>query len=83
MSKKFIYLNNTEEHINKFAIVYMVNPTSHVNKSLKYQLEKCTNDTFGTTTQPFIKNTIKNKNSCVLALLIFYETRHKNLKKLS
>ena len=36
------------------------------------------NDMFGTLTQPFIRNNTKKKNTCVLALVMFYETRHKN-----
>ena len=39
------------------------------------------NYTFGTITQPFIKYVTKKKNTCVLALVIFYETRHKNATK--
>ena len=39
------------------------------------------NDTFGTITQPFIKNVTKKKNTCVLALVMFYEKRHKNATK--
>ena len=39
------------------------------------------NDMFGTITQPFIRNTIKNNNTFVLELLMFYETRHKNANK--
>ena len=39
------------------------------------------NDTFGTTTQPFIKKTTKKKNTRVLSLVIFYETRNKNASK--
>ena len=35
------------------------------------------NDAFGTITQPFIKNIMK-KNAYVLALVMFYETRHRN-----
>ena len=37
MSENFVYLNNTEEHINEFTIGYMANPTLHVNKVFKYQ----------------------------------------------
>ena len=39
------------------------------------------NDTFSTITQPFIRNLIKKNNECVLSLVIFYETRHKNVTK--
>ena len=59
----------------------MVNPTLHVNKSFKEQVEKCMNYTFSTITQPFNKNTMKNDNACVLALLMLYDTRHKNATK--
>ena len=38
------------------------------------------NDRFGTLTQTFIGNTIKN-NNCVLAIVMFYETSHKNATK--
>ena len=36
------------------------------------------NDMFGKITKPFIKNNMKNNNTCVLSTVIFYETRHKN-----
>ena len=58
-------------------MAYMVNSTSHVNKYFKEQVEKFTNGTFVTPTQPFIRNTTKNNNNCVLALVILYEMRHK------
>ena len=77
MSKGFVYLHDAKELINEFAIDYMVHPTFHANKAFKEQVEKYMNDTFGTITQPFIINTTKKKNICVLALLMFYETKHK------
>ena len=76
ISKRFVYLHHIEERINEFAISFMLNPTLHVNKSFKEQIEKFMNDTFGTLTQPFIINTVKKKNTCVLSLVMFYETRH-------
>ena len=36
------------------------------------------NDTFGTITQTFSKNNMKNKNTCVLELVMFYDMRHNN-----
>ena len=39
------------------------------------------NYTFGTITQNFIKNVMKNNNTCVLLLVMFYETRRKNETK--
>ena len=37
--------------------------------------------TFGEITQPFIKATLTKKNTSVLSLIIFYETRADNPKK--
>ena len=34
----------------------MINKTLDVNKVFRKQLDKCTNNMFGTLTQPFIKN---------------------------
>ena len=64
MYKSFVYLKDAEEHINEFAIAYMVNPILHVNKSYKGKVEKCMNDTFGTIKQPFIRNTSEKKYLC-------------------
>ena len=36
------------------------------------------NDTFGTTTQTLTRNNTEKKNTCVLSLVMSYETRHKN-----
>ena len=37
--------------------------------------------TFGEITQPFIKATLTKKNTSVLSLIMFYETRADNPKK--
>ena len=37
--------------------------------------------TFGEVTQPFIKSILKKRNTSVLALIIFYDTRADNPKK--
>ena len=41
------------------------------------------NDTFGTITQPFNMNTIKEKNTCILELVIFMRRDIKTQQKLS
>ena len=38
--------------------------------------------TFGEITQPLVKATLAKKNTSVLALIIFYETRANNPKKI-
>ena len=57
MAKRFIWLEETGKLINEFEIGYMINPSLHVNKTFRDQVEKCTNTTFGELTQNFIKYT--------------------------
>ena len=59
----------------------MINPDLNVNKSLRDQVVKCSNTTFGELTQTFIKATFSKNNISVLALIMFHETRGKNTKK--
>ena len=38
-------------------------------------------NTFGTIVQPFNKNVMTKNNPCVLALIMFHDTRHTKAKK--
>ena len=58
MAKSFICLNETKQRINKFNIVYMINPGLNVNKAFREQVQTCMYTTFGEITQPFIKSTL-------------------------
>ena len=75
MVKRFIWINETKQHINEFKIGYMINPGLNVKKAFREQVEKCMFTTFGEITQPFIKSTLAKKNKIVLALILFYDTR--------
>ena len=57
----------------------MINPSLHVNKSFKEQVEKCMNTRFGELTKPFIKTTLSKK--IVLALIMFHEKGGEKPKK--
>ena len=59
----------------------MINPGLNVNKAFRQHVEKCTCTTFGEITKPFIKATLLKKNTSVLELIMFYETREDNTKK--
>ena len=74
MAKRFIWINE-KKRINEFTIGYMINPGFNVNKSFREQVEKCMYTTFGEITQPFIKSTLAKKNTSVVALIVFYDTR--------
>ena len=59
----------------------MINPKLNINKSFREQVHTFRNNTFGPSTQPFIKSTLSRKKTRVLALFIFYETRKHPKKK--
>ena len=80
IDKRFIWLEETKEHINKFLIGYMINPTLNINKAFKKQLNKCMSNIFGEIIQPHIRTTFAKNNKRVLALLLFCETRQNPMK---
>ena len=53
----------------------MVNPSLHVNKAFRYQVESFMNATFGEITQPFIKSTLSNKYKCVSINIVSWDKR--------
>ena len=74
MAKRFISIHKAKKRINEFTIGYMIDPGSTVNKTFREKVEKCMLTTFGKITQPFIKSTLSKNNTCVLSLIMFYET---------
>ena len=78
ISKIFVYMDTTEEHSNKFVIGCMIKPTIHVNNVFRDQVEKFLRATFHQNTMEGIRNIIRKKDTCVIALVIFYNTRTKN-----
>ena len=58
----------------------MINLSFHVNKSFRDQIEKFMNAKFGELTQFFIKSTL-SKNTSLLSLIMFHDTRVENPKK--
>ena len=58
----------------------MINPNFSINKAFKEQVTKCMKTIFVAMTQQYISK-ILSKNTRVLALFIFYETRQEKPKK--
>ena len=81
MPKRSIWLNETKQRMNEFTIGYMINIGLNVNKSFREKVERYMYNTFGETTQPFIKYTLEKNNTSVLELIMFYETRADNPEK--
>ena len=64
--------------INQFAISYIINPILHINQLFIEQVEKCSRATFHENTMKTIRDVMKNKDVCVIALIIFYDIKTKN-----
>ena len=77
ISKIFVYIYTTDERINPFAIGYIINLTLHVNKVFIEQVEKFLRATFHQNTMEGIKNIMRKKDTYVIALIFFYESKTK------
>ena len=82
MSKIYTWFEETNQRINEFYIVYMINKNLYRNRSFKYQLKVCFKHTFGPYTISHINKALQKKNTRVLALVIFYENGKTIIRKL-
>ena len=78
--KILVYLYTTNKRINQFAIGYMINPTLHSNKAFREQVEKWLIVKFHQNTMVGIQNVMRRKDTCVITLMIFYESLKKSNK---
>ena len=62
MSKRKIYIEETNERINEFSFAYMLNPHLNMNKAFKDQVKTCLNNTFGADTNRHINKTLMKPN---------------------
>ena len=76
----FICLEETNERINEFYIVYMINTKLNINRKFREKVNIYMITTFGEIKQPHVITTSEKNNTGVLALLLFYETSQ-NLNK--
>ena len=74
MPKRMVYIYSTDNTVHKFAIGYMINPSLHINKIFKTQVEKLLGCSFSTETMKTIKSCLMKKNTSVMALITIYET---------
>ena len=73
--KILVYLYTTDKQINLFAIGYIVNPSLSVNKVFIKQVEKYLRVTFHEIIIENIRYNMRNKDRCVIALKMFYESK--------
>ena len=81
MAKSYIWLEDTDQRINEFSIGYTMNKNLSINKYFKEQVKICMKTKFGAMTQQHISKILFEKNTRVLALVMFYDTRQENKEK--
>ena len=82
MSKSYIWLEETNQRIDEFSIGYMMNPNLNRNRSFKDQVKVCLKKKFGPDTNTHIAKRLSKNNTRVLALVIFYESGEKIIRKM-
>ena len=78
MSKILVYIYTTEKRMNPFEIVYLMNPVPHVNKVFIKQVEQCLRAKFHQNTMESIKSVMRKEDTCIIALIMFYNIKTKN-----
>ena len=58
----------------------MINPSLHINRVFRKQFKKYLRATFHENTMENIRNVMKNKDTCVIALIFFNESKGGNKK---
>ena len=81
MSKITVYINSSEKTVHQFAISYMINPSLHIKKMLKTQVEKCVGYSFSIKTMQTIKKIMMKKNTSIMAIILIYETVEMSIKR--
>ena len=73
ISKIMVHIYTIYKTVHQFAIGYSINPSLHINKMFKTQVEKWLGCSFSIKTMQTIKNCLMKKNTSVMALIMIYE----------
>ena len=68
-----VFCYTTDETINQFSIVYMINSSLKFKNTFRTQAETFSSVSFSDGTMKAIKNCLMKKNTFVMALLMIYE----------
>ena len=77
-----VHCYSTDESINPFAIGYMINTSLNCNKVFREKVKKCLSVSFHKKTMETIKDFLRKKNICVMALIIFYDNNGEKTEKM-
>ena len=82
MPRIMVHYYSTDETINQFATGCIINPSLNCNKVLRIQVRKFLSLSFAARTMETIKDCLRKKNTCVMALIIIYENNGEIPKQL-
>ena len=74
MPKRMVYIYTTYNTVHQFSIGYTINPSLHIKKMFKTQVEKLLGYSFSIKTMQSIKFFLTKNNTSVMALIMIYET---------
>ena len=74
VSKLMVHVYTIYKTVHQFAIDYMINPSLHIKKMFRTQVEKCLGCSFSIETMQSIKNYLKKNYTSAMALIMIYET---------
>ena len=75
MPKILVFLYTTYKRINPFSICYIINPKLHIKKLFREQVEIFLRPKFHQNSINSIENVIRNKDTCVISLIIFMRVK--------
>ena len=76
-----VHCYSTDEIINRFAIGYVIKPSLNCNKVFRVQVEKWLSLSFASRKMENIRYFLKNKNTCVMELIMIYDNNGGNAKQ--
>ena len=82
MSMIMVHFYYIDETMNQFEIGYMINPSINCDKAFREKVEKFLNSTFNSRTMETFTDFLKNKNTCIMELIMFYGNNGIKPKKL-
>ena len=80
-SKIMVCCSSPDDSINKFGIGYMINPSLNCYKVFREQVGKLLIVSLHKNTMENIKDCLRKKSTCVMALIMFYENNGEKPKK--
>ena len=81
MSKRMVHIYSKEKNIHQFVIGHLINPSLHINRIFREQVQKILGCSFSTKAMKTIRYFLLMNNTSIMALILIYENNGKDIKK--